>query len=108
MNVAIIGCGLIGRKRALSMPPSVNIHTVCDNNIDQGKKLAKEVNANFTADYKDIINCEKIDVIIISTPNYLIKEIAIKALNSQKHVLSEKPLGRNASKSRATSDMALQ
>ena len=52
MNVAIIGCGLIGRKRALSMPPSVNIHTVCDTDVNQGEKLAKEVNANFTSDYK--------------------------------------------------------
>jgi len=60
MNVAIIGCGLIGTKRAMSMPPSVNIHTVCDTDINQGEKLAKEVNANFTSDYREIINCEKI------------------------------------------------
>ena len=64
--------------------------------MNQGEKLAKEVNADFTIDYNNIISCDKIDVVIISTPNYLIKEIATKALNSKKHVLSEKPLGKNA------------
>ena len=108
MNVAIIGCGLIGRKRALSMPSTVNIHTVCDTDVNQGEKLAKEVNADFTIDYNNIISCDKIDVVIISTPNYLIKKIATKALNSKKHVLSEKPLGKNAAESKQMTDCALK
>ena len=99
MNVAIIGCGLIGEKRAMSIP-NKNIHTVCDSNIDQAIKLAKKVNANFTDNYNDVVNNNDIDIVIISTPNYLIKEIAIKSLNSSKHVLSEKPLGKNVSESK--------
>jgi len=106
MNVAIIGCGLIGWKRALSMPSSVNIHTVCDTNTTEGKKLAKKVNADFTNNYNDIINSKDIEIIIISTPNYLIKEIAMKALNSKKHVLSEKPLGKNVAESKEITDCA--
>lgn len=82
MNVAIIGCGLIGWKRALSMPPSINILTVCDTNIAEAKKLSKKINASFTDDYNIIIDDNDIDIVIISTPNYLIKEIALKALNS--------------------------
>ena len=105
MNVAIIGCGLIGEKRALSIP-SQNIHTVCDTDTNQAKKLAKKVNANFTNNYNDIINSKDIDIIIISTPNYLIKEIAIKALNSKKHVLSEKPLGKNVVESKEMTECA--
>ena len=99
MNVAIIGCGLIGQKRALSIS-SRNIHTVCDIDIIQAEKLSKKVNADFTNNYSDIINNNDIDVVIISTPNYLIKKIAIEALNSGKHVLSEKPLGKNVAESK--------
>jgi len=99
MNVAIVGCGLIGQKRALSIS-SRNIHTVCDIDIIQAKKLSKKVNADFTNNYSDIINNNDIDIVIISTPNYLIKKIAIEALNSGKHVLSEKPLGKNVAESK--------
>ena len=105
MNVAIIGCGLIGEKRALSIP-SKNIHAVCDIDTDQATRLAKKVNSDFTNNYNDIINNNDIDVVIISTPNYLIKKIAIKALNSGKHVLSEKPLGKNVFESKEMMECA--
>ena len=105
MNVAIIGCGLIGQKRALSIP-SRNIHTVCDTNIIQAKRLSKKVDANFTNNYNDIINNKDIDIIVISTPNYLIKKIAIKALSAGKHVLSEKPLGKDVSESKEMTECA--
>ena len=70
MNVAIIGCGLIGWKRALNMPSSINIHIVCDINIIEAENLSKKVNASFTDDYNIIINNDDIDIVIISTPNY--------------------------------------
>ena len=105
MNVAIIGCGLIGQKRALSIS-SRNIHTVCDIDIIQAEKLSKKVNADFTNNYSDIINNNDSDVVIISTPNYLIKKIAIEALNSGKHVLSEKPLGKNVAESKEMTECA--
>tara|TARA_Y100000590_G_scaffold468558_1_gene651712 strand:+ start:2777 stop:3757 length:981 start_codon:yes stop_codon:yes gene_type:complete len=105
MNVAIIGCGLIGQKRALSIP-SKNIHVVCDIDIIQAERLSKKVNASFTDNYNDIINNDDVDIIIISTPNYLIKKIAIKALNNGKHVLSEKPLGKNFAESKEMTECA--
>ena len=106
MNIGIIGCGLIGWKRALSIPSSMNIHIVCDTNVSNGKKLANKIGSSFTNDFSDIINNPDIDIVIISTPNYLIKEIAIKALRSGKHVLSEKPLGRNATESKEMTECA--
>ncbi len=105
MNVAIIGCGLIGEKRAMSIP-NENIHTVCDSNINLAKKLSEKVNSDFTNNYNDIVNNDNIDIVIISTPNYLIKEIAIKSLNNNKHVLSEKPLGKNVFESKEMTDCA--
>tara|TARA_B110000003_G_scaffold72284_1_gene73664 strand:+ start:3579 stop:4562 length:984 start_codon:yes stop_codon:yes gene_type:complete len=108
MNVAIVGCGLIGWKRALSIPSSVNIHTVCDNNLIEAENLSKKVNSNFTDDYNMIINNNDIHIVIISTPNYLIKEIALKALNGGKHVLSEKPLGKNVLESKEMTECAIK
>ena len=38
---------------------------------------------------------EQTDIVIISTPNFKIKEVAMFMLKNSIHVLSEKPLGRN-------------
>ena len=46
MNVGIIGCGLIGRKRALNIQSS-QIHTVCD--IDLSKARDDKI-LNFAAE----------------------------------------------------------
>ena len=95
MNVGIIGCGLIGNKRALSISSSDNLISVCDTDTNKAKSLAKKTGSIFHQNYKDLIKSNEIEVIIISTPNYMIKEIALYALQNGKHVLSEKPLGRN-------------
>ena len=41
MNIGIIGCGLIGNKRALSIGANDNIISVCDVHINKPKSLSK-------------------------------------------------------------------
>lgn len=106
MKIGIIGCGLIGNKRALNIQKNDEILFVCDNNISLAKNLSKKINCNYTNDYEVLINDSRIELIIIATPNFLIKEIAIRALNNKKHVLSEKPLGRNSIESKEIFDCA--
>ncbi len=101
MKIGIIGCGLIGNKRARNIQKDDKILSVCDNNLSLAKELSKKIGCNFTNNYNDLINDKEIELIIIATPNYLIKKIAIQALSNKKHVLSEKPLGRNSSESKA-------
>lgn len=108
MKIGIIGCGLIGNKRAINIHKNDTIIAVCDTNIKIAKELSTKLNCEYTNQYNHIIQDKRIDVIIIATPNYLIKEIAIKSLNNKKHVLSEKPLGRNSSESKVINDCAKQ
>jgi len=105
MKIGIIGCGLIGWKRALSIK-SNQIYSVCDIDISKAQKLAKTINCNFTDNYNDITNNDDIDAVIVSTPNYLMKEIVVKALKNNKHVLSEKPLGKNSKESQKMQSVA--
>ena len=100
MNIGIIGCGLIGNKRAISVDKNDNILVVCDSDIEKAKKLSNQLNCSFSKNYEEVLEFKGIDLVIISTPNYLIKEIALKALNNDLHVLSEKPLGKNFSESK--------
>ena len=41
MNIGIIGCGLIGKKRAKSIPAAHTIAGVCDIRMDRASELAE-------------------------------------------------------------------
>ena len=94
MKVAIIGAGLIGRKRAAALPKNVQIKTICDLNENLGKKLAEEMGASYEKNYKNIINDKEIEAIIIATTNNALAPIGIEAIKNGKHILLEKPGAR--------------
>jgi len=96
MKVSIIGCGLIGRKRAAALEKGDELVACCDVNSAIGKKFAEDFNCKYFNNHNDLNNSTKNDVIIISVVNKFIKEIVADILTNQKiHLLIEKPYGRN-------------
>ena len=92
INVGIIGFGKMGqiRAHALQETERAEIVSVYDvNPIDNPP-------ATIAASETDIINNPNIDAIIICTPNFRNKALAIEALNAGKHVFCEKPPAFNA------------
>jgi len=49
------------------------------------------------SDYKQLLNDDEIDAVIIATPTHLHKQMALECLMAGKDVLVEKPLARNSS-----------
>lgn len=95
MRVGIIGCGLIGRKRALALEQDDTLVACCDINEEVGKKFAEEFNCQYFENYKDLIRNTKCEIIIISVVNKHIINIALFALEMNCKILIEKPMGRN-------------
>src|SRR3990167_4024049 len=96
MNVAIIGCGLIGQKRAKSLR---NCRLIACVDLVQAK--AENLASQFEdcvalTDWQAVINRSDISIIIISTLHVSLAEIGLAAINQGKHVLIEKPAGRFA------------
>jgi len=91
MNVGIIGCGIIGNKRAASLGNNKLI-AVSSHNIENAIKLAnKYENILIFPNWKELINLKDLDIVIISTTNHVLSEIALYAISAGKHVLIEKP-----------------
>lgn len=101
LNVAIVGCGLIGKKRAqaLGSVKGTALKVVSDINEECAKKIAGEFNCEFSTDWEQVVSRSDIDIVINSAINSVLELITIKALRSGKHVLCEKPLGRNVKES---------
>lgn len=91
MNVGIVGCGLIGQKRAASLGNNT-LKAVADVSLDHAQKLAscyKEVKT--FSDWRKLVILDDIDVVIVSTTNNWLAPISLAAVESGKHVLVEKP-----------------
>lgn len=101
MNIAIIGAGLIGRKRALALPRNY-LKIVCDIDKQKVDYFAKEFQCKAETDWKKIIEDNNIEVVIISTTNNLLSKIANEAIKNGKHVFIEKPGGLNLREVRST------
>lgn len=107
-NVAIIGAGLIGRKRtsALQNFSNCQLRITVDLNRDAAESISKEFGGEVETDWGKVVNRSDINAIIVSTYNKNLAHISISALKSGKDVLCEKPLGRNAAESQAMVEAA--
>lgn len=96
MNVGIIGCGLIGNKRAKSILANGDrVVMACDTNLSSLTDFGFRYNCKITHMFEELVANPDIDAVVISTPNKYIKQLSTEALYYGKHVLCEKPPGRN-------------
>ena len=94
-RVAIVGCGLIGRKRAASLA-GARLTACADLVIDRAEALARTApDAIATADWRAAVHRSDVDVVIVATTNDTLVEITRTAIEAGKHVLVEKPVGRS-------------
>ncbi len=95
LKVGIIGAGLIGGKRAKALLPGDKLTWVCDVSLDRAKALADSYQAKSTTEPKELLASSDVDVVIVATSNKSIPELSLLALKHGKHLLVEKPAGRN-------------
>lgn len=94
MKVGIIGCGLIGQKRANNLL-GCKLAACVDQSLDKANNLAhKYPGAIAETDWRKIISDTDIDIIIIATPHVALAEMTHEAVKQNKHVLVEKPAAR--------------
>lgn len=96
MNVGIVGCGLIGKKRALALGEHSLLWAV-DFDIKRAQAIAAlKGQAKVSTDFNDVTKDPRIDMVIVSTTNDKLSVISLAAIKAGKHVLVEKPAGRNS------------
>ena len=90
-RVALVGCGLIGQKRLLNLPPG-SVTVACDLNLERARKLAAQSPGCLATDaVAQAVNAPHVDVVMIATLNASLAPLACQAVEAGKHVLIEKP-----------------
>ncbi len=92
MRLTIIGCGLIGSKRAAAADAH-EIVAVCDPDRERRERLAHETSARALADWREAVALDA-DAVVVATPHDQLVQIALEAVEAGRHVLVEKPAGR--------------
>ena len=97
LSVGIIGCGLIGQKRAASLGLGGHLIACADIDILRAELLAERFGAKPLSNWRDLLAIPQIDLVIVSTLHDSLVEISLAAMSAGKHVLVEKPAARSAS-----------
>ena len=96
MRWAIVGCGLIGQKRAAALRAlGHQIVFVNDPALERASNLARATGAEIAHDWYTLTERPDIDAIVVATSHEWLSPIAIAGVDHGKHVLVEKPAGRN-------------
>jgi len=96
INVAVIGAGSFAK--AYHLPnlrkiPYYNIRAIVTKAGNNAKNIAKKYDAEYcSTDYKEVLNDEDIDMVLIATRHDLHAPIIIDSANAGKHIFTEKPI----------------
>ncbi len=112
-GVAIVGCGLIGKKRAAalqapsSLRASARLVACADAVPERAAELARTVpGAQAVDDWHTAVTHPDVNLVIVATTNDWLTPISIAAVAAGKHVLVEKPGARSASELHGLIDAA--
>jgi predicted dehydrogenase len=95
-GVAVVGAGAIGSRRAKTAAAQGRLEVVADVDKLRAAHIADMYGSRHTVNWEEAVTDPKVDAVAVCTTNKFLAPITIAALQSGKHVLCEKPMGRNA------------
>lgn len=106
MEIAIVGCGLIGKKRAAALRPQDRIVACCDTNSQVADMFANAFGCKSYTDHRKLLAETTGEALVVAVVNKFGADVAVDALNAGRHILAEKPLGRNVREAERIEDAA--
>ncbi len=94
LRAAIVGCGSIYQNHAAVLEENENAQlvAVCDIDEEKARRAAQRYGCRAYTDFDEMLRQEAFEVLHICTPHYLHCPMAVAAMESGRHVLTEKPM----------------
>ena len=94
LQFGMVGCGVIGptHAEAIASLPDAQLAAVTDINPARAQKLAAPYGATPYTDLQEMLNRERLDVVIVCTPSGMHREHACQVMRTGRHVIVEKPM----------------
>ncbi|KAL0661341.1 hypothetical protein Bca4012_098178 [Brassica carinata] len=103
IRIGVMGCAVIARtvSRAIDLAPNATIAAVASRSLEKAKTFATangyQQSVKIHGSYESILEDPDVDALYIPLPTSLHVEWAIRAAESGKHILLEKPVAMNVS-----------
>jgi len=98
VRLGLIGLGLMGSPHARVLKKVPECDLVAASDVDEKQKeVADEVGAKFYRRYEEMIEKEKLQGVVIATPNHLHTPIGITCAQKGLHLFVEKPIAQSVS-----------
>lgn len=94
IGIGLIGCGKVGWKRILALPPGCSLLAVYDISDDIARRFADSHGGDVCSSVDSLLRRTDIDAVVISTTHDSLADLSILAIEQKKHVFVEKPGGR--------------
>ncbi len=95
-RVAIVGCGLIGQKRARALG-GCRLVAAADKDLGRARQFAAQFpGCEASVTWQEAVARDDVDLVIVSTTNDGLAPVTLGAVARGKHVLVEKPAARSA------------
>jgi predicted dehydrogenase len=102
IGIGLIGTGFMGKAHALAYGaaravlgdvPQARLALLCDTPLDRAEAMAAQFGfARATDDWRALVTDPDVEIVSITTPNRLHREMALAAIAAGKHVHCEKPM----------------
>ena len=118
VGIGLIGTGFMGKCHAMAFgavsavfgsPLKPRLDILCDVDPATTEGAARDFGfSRWTTDWKEVIANPAVDVVAITSPNALHREMAIAAAQAGKHVYCEKPMALTIADAEAMANVAAQ
>jgi predicted dehydrogenase len=94
-NVAIIGAGLMGTRRADAIQRcGGRVTLVVDTECGRAEALAHQIGCAATGDWRAAVSQRDVDIVVVCTWPVSHAAVTLAAIHNRKHIMCEKPFGR--------------
>jgi predicted dehydrogenase len=117
IRIGLIGTGFMGKCHAMAFRtlgavfpemPAARLEMLADVDGEVTERAARSHGfARWTTDWRALVLDPSVDVVAITTPNFLHQEMALAAIEAGKAVYCEKPLALDAAGARAMAEAAV-
>ncbi|MGI8669758.1 MAG: Gfo/Idh/MocA family protein [Aridibacter sp.] len=111
IGIGIIGTGFARKTQipAFQHLPDAEVVSVASGSLENAESTAKEFEIkHWTDNWKETVEKDDVDLICITTPPDLHKEMTLFALEHEKHILCEKPFAMNVAEAEEMTEKALE
>ncbi len=104
VNAAVVGYGYAGRcfhSYLIGLADGINLYAISTRDEERQKAASQDYGVKIYKNIDELLKDDNVDLVVLATPHDTHAELAIKAMNAGKHVVTDKAMCMNVAEADA-------